>query len=101
MFIETVEQSEVYATANKWKSKLSHGHDDISTKLLKNRITNINTGIVPQEMNIARVFPIYKSADQNLIKNYRPVSLLPAFSKLFGKITYKMDLEQNTQLYTP
>ena len=29
MFIETVEQ--VYATANKLKSKLSHGHDDIST----------------------------------------------------------------------
>ena len=65
MFIETVEQSEVYAIANKLKSKLSHGHDDISTKLLKNTITNIlqpithiinvsfNTGVVPQEMKIS------------------------------------------------
>ena len=65
MFIGTVEQSEVYATTNKLKSKLSHGHDDISTKLLKNTITNIlqpithiinlsfNTGVVPQEMKIA------------------------------------------------
>ena len=52
----------MYAIANKLKSKLSHGHDDISTKLLKNTITNIlqpithiinlsfNTGVVPQEM---------------------------------------------------
>ena len=101
MFIESVEQSEVYAIANKLKSKLSHGHDDISTKLLKNTITNIlqpithiinlsfNTGVVPQEMKIAKVIPIHKSADQSLLKNYRPVSLLPAFSKLLEKIMYK------------
>ena len=77
MFIETVEQSEVYAIANKLKYKLSHGHDDISTKLLKNTITNIlqpithiinvsfNTGVVPQEMKIAKVIPIHKSTDQS------------------------------------
>ena len=77
MFIESVEQSEVYAIANKLKSKLSHGHGDISTKLLKNTITNIlqpithiinvsfNTGVVPQEMKIAKVIPIHKSADQS------------------------------------
>ena len=90
-----------YAIANKLKSKLSHGHDDISTKLLKNTITNIlqpithiinlsfNTGLVPQEMKIAKVIPIHKSADQSLLKNYRPVSLIPAFSKLLEKIMYK------------
>ena len=40
-------------------------------------------------MKIAKVIPIHKSADQNLLKNYRPVSLLPAFSKLLEKIMYK------------
>ena len=101
MFIGTVDQSEVNATANKLKSKLSHGHDDISTKLLKNTITNIlqpithiinvsfNTGVVSQEMKIAKVIPIHKSAHQSLLKNYRPVSIFPAFQNCLKKIMYK------------
>ena len=87
MFIETVEQSEVYATANKLKSKLSYGRDHISRKLQKNTITNIlppithfinlsfNTGRVHKEMKIANFIPINKSADQNLLKMYRQLSL--------------------------
>ena len=32
--------------------------------------------------------PIYKSADKDQLKNYRPISLLPAFSKVFEKVMY-------------
>ena len=57
-------------------------------------ITHINnqslcTGIVPTDMKIAKVVPIYKSSDTTILKNYRPVSLLPAFSKLLEKIVFK------------
>ena len=40
-------------------------------------------------MKRAKVIPIYKSSSQNELKNYRPISLLPAFSKLIEKIMFK------------
>ena len=46
---------------------------------------SLKTGIVPSEMKIAKVIPIHKSSDPSVLKNYRPVSLLPAFSKLLEK----------------
>jgi len=100
MFIEPVLPSDVLSITNKLKPKLSYGHDDISTKLLKQTIDNIvqpithiinrsfETGIVPLEMKIAKVIPIHKSSDPRLLKNYRPVSLLSAFSKLIEKLMY-------------
>jgi len=114
MFIEPVAPSEVLSIANKLKPKSSYGHDGISSKVLKETITNIlepithiinrslDTGIVPQDMKIAKIIPIYKSSDKTLPKNYRPVSLLPAFSKLLEKIMYNKlmsFLDTNNILY--
>jgi hypothetical protein len=100
MFLEPVSTSTVITTSRKLKSKSSSGHDGISTKLLKETIDVINipithiinrsfeTGIVPSGMKIAKVIPIFKANDKCLLNNYRPVSLLPAFSKLLEKIMY-------------
>ncbi len=53
-------------------------------------------------MKIAKVIPILKSSDPTILKNYRPVSLLPAFSKLLEKIVYDKlmtFLKSNNLLY--
>ena len=50
---------------------------------------SLSSGIVPKQRKIAKVVPIYKSSDQNTFKNNRPVSLLPAFSKLLAKIVFR------------
>ena len=37
---------------------------------------------------LANVTPIYKKEDKQLIKNYRPISLLPICGKMFEKIIF-------------
>ena len=39
-------------------------------------------------MKIARVVPIFKSGDKAVFSNYRPISVLPCFSKFLERIIY-------------
>ena len=48
----------------------------------------LTTGIFPDKLKIAKVVPIYKGADENIFNNYRPISILPALSKVFEKIVF-------------
>ena len=36
----------------------------------------------PDEWKVARVIPLYKSGQRNIPGNYRPISVLPAISKI-------------------
>ena len=48
----------------------------------------LNQGIFPGEWKEANVVPVYKKGDHQSVRNYRPVSLLPAFSKIFERLIY-------------
>ena len=44
------------------------------------------TGIVPSNFKIAKVVPINKNVKRDDPFNYRPVSMLPGFSKIMEKL---------------
>ena len=46
-------------------------------------------GEFPNELKLGKITPIYKKDDPELLENYRPVSTLPIFGKVFEKIIYE------------
>ena len=81
------------------KTNKSPGYDDISfnainvfdfrVEPLQYIFSNsLAQGIFPEEMKIARITPIYKGGDKENVVNYRPISVLPCFSKILERIMY-------------
>ena len=56
---------------------------------LKNLVNlSIVERIFPDDLKIAKFTPIYKTDSSSNISNYRPVSVLPYFSKMLERIMY-------------
>ena len=63
---------------------------------------SISTGIYPHKLTHAIVTPIYK-ADETDPNNYRPISLLSVFNRIFEKLMYqrlKSFINKNNILFT-
>ena len=97
LYLYPTDTGEIINIVNNIKISNSLGLDGIAIKILKVSITPVapilsrlinlafDTGIFPNDLKIAKVCPIYKNNDRHDIKNYRPISVLPAISKIFEK----------------
>ncbi len=85
---------------NKLKNTNTAGHDGISNRMIKHVRHNISaaltlivnqtisTGIFPDSLKIARIKPLFKKGDKQLITNYRPISILSSLSKIFERTLF-------------
>ena len=79
---------------------IAHGWDQLTIKMIKacgNSISLtlklifkyvINEGVFPEDWKKSNVVTIHKKESKNLIKHYRPISLLPVFSKVFEWLVF-------------
>ena len=92
---------EIVTLVSQLPNKSSSGHNNISNILLKQLIHQIAPALVevfnksmtmgefPTVMKVAEVVPLYKSKENFLETNYRPISLLTTMSKILEKIMYQ------------
>ena len=83
----------------------AHGYDGISIRMIKMCAVSIvvplmiifnkalTTSVYPDIWKRGNVVPVHKKESKNLVKNYRPISLLPIFGKIFEKIIYNVLFE--------
>ena len=48
----------------------------------------LRQGVFPETWKCANVVPVHKKNEKNVKSNYRPISLLPIFGKMFEKLVY-------------
>ena len=104
-FLREVTEQEIIDICCCSRSGTALGYDGIPFNIIKETISSISSplthifnlsltsGIVPSELKIARVVPLFKSGDKSLFSNNRPISVLPSFSKLLEKLVYSRLIE--------
>lgn len=89
---------EIVELSRSLKNKNSSGEDEIpifiakfcieEVKYVLSYIINksLKYGIYPEGLKTALIKPLLKTGDPTDINNYRPISLLPSFSKIFEHV---------------
>ena len=98
MFFSPITEDVLIDVINKLNTRKSSDYDNISALINKNMkyelsipltiIFNmsLSSGIVPDKLKIARVVPIHKKENKSIFNNYRPIAVLPGFSKLLERL---------------
>lgn len=96
-----VVQSEIESEISQIPTNKSHGLYSCPTRLLKcakhliskplSTVINMSVqmGMYPSRLKHAKIIPIFKSDDELDPGNYRPISLLSIFNRIFEKMMYK------------
>lgn len=101
LFLEPVREREVIDTFSELSNSTSCDLNNIQIRPVKyvidvicaplTHIFNLclKTATFPSAMQIAKVIVLYKKGDKNDFGNYRPISILPVFSKCLEKLILK------------
>jgi hypothetical protein len=92
---EEMSLDEAYRIIDGLKTGVASGYDRITCKFVKSMRGHIGPfmqssvkrmffeGIFPYRLKVSRVTPIYKKGDKQEAQNYRPILVLPVYSKIF------------------
>lgn len=93
--LEAVTSTEISDLIIHLKNNVASGYDDIKVEPIKHvsliispilvHVINLmfSTGVFPDKLKLAKVIPVHKGGRADDIMNYRPISVLPVFSKIF------------------
>jgi hypothetical protein len=94
----TIKEVKHIVKSLKWK--YSYGYDEIPQHILKISLPfilaplthmcnkSLSLGVFPTRLKYSQINPIFKKGDKTDIANYRPISLLTSFSKIFERVIH-------------
>lgn len=97
---DPVNEEEIIKIIESFDNKYSTGFDEIPMPVIKQArhflvkplVHLINssfiTGIFPNKLKISKIRPLFKKGNETVISNYRPLALLPIFSKIYERAMY-------------
>ena len=100
VFLNPVTDTEIANIINELNVKKAGGYDEISSYFVKISASilipiltvSVNSalslGIFPDDLKLAKIIPLFKSGNKLDRNNYRPISLLSCFSKIFEKVIF-------------
>ena len=115
VILEPTDEYEVVGIMSKLNHKKSSGHDGIplililhSKYIIANYLSRsynhcMTTGVYPDVLKIAKVSAIHKRGSTEEVNNYRPISVLSTFNKIFETILCRRltKLWDKYKIYTP
>ena len=55
-------------------------------------------GILTDDLKSARVTPVFKAGNDNEVRNYRSISILPCFSKILERVMYNLHVQKTIKI---
>ena len=111
---EELTMEEFESAFNSIKKNKACGFDEINLNVIKSSFNelvvpifhifklSLKTGCFPDKLKIAKITPLFKSGETDLLNHYRPISVLPVFSKILERIMYNRvykHISDNSLLY--
>ncbi|KAI8426007.1 hypothetical protein MSG28_004983 [Choristoneura fumiferana] len=110
-----VDENEIDIVIRNLRSDCAVGWDKISGQFIKKyknflipSITHVcnlalSSGVFPRLFKKAQIVPVHKKGDRDCVNNYRPISILPALSKILERIMNSrlVNYLENNNLVSP
>ena len=95
-----IEEEDIFLIIKNLIPSKVHGWDDISVRMIKFCgvsivfplnllfLSSLEKGLFPVDWKKSNIVPAHKKENKNLIENYRPISLLPIFCKIYERLIF-------------
>ena len=110
IFLKPTTVNELREICMSFKNGKAPGYDNLPIHIIKKSFeliseplmlvinSSLEAGLFPDKSKVAKIIPIYKAGEVDTFTNYRPISILSSFSKIYERVMYNRLVEFTNKL---